>query len=385
MTVGIEAIRAYTPGYCIELAELAIARGMPREKAAALIGQKIAVVPPCEDVITMAVEAAAPLVNGIDRQQIGMVLFATESAYDQAKAGATYVARYLKLPKQIIALELKAACFGATGGLLLALTWLAAHPGQKALVIASDIARYAPGTLAELSAGAGAIAFLLGGNPILGRINSETIGLSTVETLDFWRPKELAYALTNGQLSCRTYLKLFRDCYAEYLQKSGRSFRDHAGFCYHMPVARLVETAHLEAARMAGVDKNEAFNMLAPSLVYGRLIGNCYTASLYLGLLSWLENHPHCVNASLGLYSYGSGSSAAYFALELCEQYEAGLAQIPLRDYISARKPVTFETYSAWQTPAADGSGCEKEPSARIYRCGYSNHHPIYGGELTEA
>ena len=383
MAVGIEAIRAYTPGYYIDLTELARARGMPHEQVAILADQKLAVIPPHEDLITMALQAAFPLVEATDRSKIGMVLFATESAYDQAKAGATYLSKYLKLPERVLALELKAACFGATGGLLLALSWLITHPKEKVLLVASDVARYAPGTSAELSAGAGAVALLLGSEPIVGSIDSETVGLRTVEALDFWRPKELPYALTNGQLSCRTYLRLFRASFAEYLERSGCSFLDHAGFCYHMPVPRLVETAHLDAARAAGVGKEQALAMLTPSLIYGRAIGNCYTASLYLGLLSWLENSPKILGARLGMYSYGSGSSAAYFALQLGDNYQAGLSHVPLKEQLAARQKVSFETYSAWQTPAADGSKIAQD--AAIYRCGYRDHHPIYGGKLTES
>ena len=49
------------------------------------------------------------------------------------------------------------------------------------------------------------------------------------------------------------------------------------------------------------------------SIVYSRRIGNLYTGSLYLGLISLLENSSHLsAGDRIGLFSYGSGAVSEF-------------------------------------------------------------------------
>lgn len=55
-------------------------------------------------------------------------------------------------------------------------------------------------------------------------------------------------------------------------------------------------------------------------------MGNIYTGSLFLGLLSLLENTDSLkAGDKIALYSYGSGAVAEFFSGELVEGYEAYL------------------------------------------------------------
>ena len=62
------------------------------------------------------------------------------------------------------------------------------------------------------------------------------------------------------------------------------------------------------------------------SILYSQMIGNIYTGSLFLGLLSLLENAENLkAGDKLALYSYGSGAVSEFFSVELVEGYEAYL------------------------------------------------------------
>ncbi len=62
------------------------------------------------------------------------------------------------------------------------------------------------------------------------------------------------------------------------------------------------------------------------SILYSQKVGNIYTGSLFLGLLSLLENTDSLkAGDKIALYSYGSGAVAEFFSGELVEGYEAYL------------------------------------------------------------
>ena len=59
------------------------------------------------------------------------------------------------------------------------------------------------------------------------------------------------------------------------------------------------------------------------SILYSQRIGNIYTASLFLGLLSLLENQPQLkAGDRIALFSYGSGAVAEIFSANLVSGYE---------------------------------------------------------------
>src|SRR5947209_6009049 len=80
--------------------------------------------PPYEDPVTMAVNAAHPMLTEDDRRAIELLIVATESSVDQEKAMSTWVHRYLRLGPHCRTFELKHACYGGTAGLQMALCWL---------------------------------------------------------------------------------------------------------------------------------------------------------------------------------------------------------------------------------------------------------------------
>lgn len=362
MKVGIDALSVYTPRYYLELAELAVVRGVPPEKYLTGIGQERMAVPaPGEDIVTMAANACLPLLEGQDLNGIDMLLLATESGIDQSKAAAIYVHRLLGLAPHCQAFEFKQACYGSTAALQMALLQVARHPECQVLVVATDIARYGLGTAGEPTQGAGAVAMRIRAEPRLLAIEPD-FACCTEDAMDFWRPNYRDEALVDGKLSMRVYVHILEECWRRHQALTGLGYADFARFCYHQPFTRMAEKAHERLAGLAcghAVERPLWWPQIADSLLYGRLMGNSYTGSLYVALASLLETGAEALDGErLGLFSYGSGCTGAFFAGTVQPGYRAALRTAAHRALFAERQALpiaAYETMYRFRLPA-DGS-----------------------------
>lgn len=352
--VGIDKATFYTPYYYIDLKTLAVARGVDPEKYTLGLGQKwMSVVPPDEDIVTLAANAAQKLLTETEKSEIDLFLFATESGIDQSKSAGIFVHHLLGLSKHCRVIELKQACYSATAGLQMALDVLRQHPTKKILLIASDIARYGLNTTGESSQGGGAVAMLLTNNPRLIAIEKPS-GFCTEDAMDFWRPNYRDEALVEGKYSCDLYLRLLKESWQHYLQNNGHPYAQHDYFCYHTPLPRLAEKAHQKLAMINGYHKADTEKLeksLGESLAYARSIGNCYTASLYLCLISLLENTSADFSGKrIGFYSYGSGCSGEFFSGLVQKTYHEVLHKGEHLRLLNARHEVNVRQYENFYT-----------------------------------
>lgn len=383
--VGIDAIGFYTSQYALDLAELAKARGTEANKYYVGLGQhQMSVPPPDEDVVTMGANAALRALKNVDPQSIEMVLFATESGIDQSKAAGIYVHDLLGLPARCRVIELKQACYSATLALQLALPFLRQHPDKKVLLIASDIARYGLGTPGESSQGSGAVAMVLSANPRLIAFDSE-YGVVTENVMDFWRPNYSDEAFVEGKYSSKLYLNMLEKSWVQYQTLSGRNFSDHAYYCYHTPVPKLVEKAHQHLAKINNQTSSDEnlFSQINLSLEYGRKIGNSYTAALYVGLTALLDlSKENLSGKRIGFYSYGSGCVAEYFSGTVQENYQTFLHQDEHDKMLSSRKPLTYAEYEHFYSYPypKDGSRAElpRYNTGQFRLAAIDNHKRIY-------
>lgn len=346
--VGIDTMALYTSRYALELATLAKARNIDPEKYHTGLGQFVmSVPPPGEDIVTMAANAAQQALSGIDLNSIEMLLFATESGFDQSKAAGIYVHELLGLAPRCRIVELKQACYSGTAAIQLALPFLREHPEKKILVIATDIARYGLNTAGESSQGSGAIAMVLSANPRLLEIESE-YGVITENVMDFWRPNYLHEALVDGKYSSKLYLTMLEKTWQQYQHLSAREFKDHDYFCYHTPVPRLVEKAHQHLMKINKVEltSEQAEAHIQSSLSYGRKMGNSYSAALYISLASLLDTtESDLTNKRIGFYSYGSGCVAEYFSGVVQPGYQTHLHQHVHQELLATRQILTYDEY----------------------------------------
>jgi hydroxymethylglutaryl-CoA synthase len=350
MQFGIDKISFYTSSYYLDLKTLAAKRNIAVAKFYDDLGQKkMGICAPDEDIVTLAANAATKILAETDVNAIEHLLFATESSFDCSKSAGTYLHELLQLNPRCRVIELKQACYGATAGLQLAIALLRQNPEKKVLLIATDVAHYELNSPGESSQGAGAVAMLLTADPRILAINPES-GIYTKNAMDFWRPNYRTCAFVDGRLSCDLYLTLLEKTWQQYTAISNRKFTDHAYFCYHISVPKLVEKAHKRLIKInnqkASVLEAELYKNLDYSLIYSREIGNCYTASLYLGIISLLENLPqNASNQLLGLYSYGSGCIGEYFSGQIATHYQTMLYPSYHQALLSARKELSFDEY----------------------------------------
>jgi hydroxymethylglutaryl-CoA synthase len=95
-------------------------------------------------------------------------------------------------------------------------------------------------------------------------------------------------------------------------------------------------------------DSNKAywFDKLDIAKTYARKVGNLYTGSLYLALLSILENDNLKANNLLAMFSYGSGAEAELYSLTIQENYKDGIFG-DTKKLLDNRQEVSVEEYES--------------------------------------
>ena len=124
MTIGIDKIGFATSQYVLKLQDLAEARGVDPEKySKGLLLNEIAIAPMTEDIVTLAASASASILTEKEKEEIDMVIVATESGIDQSKAAAVFVHGLLGIQPFARSFEVKEACYGATAALMPNCMW----------------------------------------------------------------------------------------------------------------------------------------------------------------------------------------------------------------------------------------------------------------------
>lgn len=369
MSVGIDKLNFFVPSYYMDMTTLAEARGVDPNKFLIGIGQsQMAVAPKTQDIVTFAMNAALPLLNEEDRQAIDMVIVGTESGIDESKASAVVLHRMLHIQPFARSFEIKEACFGATAGLQLALAHVEKHPKSKVLVVASDNARYGLCSAGEPTQGAGAVAMLIAQNPSLLELQSDTVSL-TQDIYDFWRPVGHQYPLVEGALSNQTYIESFQKVWTEYKRRTNTSFADFAAMTFHVPYTKMGKKALLSELELE--DEQTKERLLAryeESILYSKRVGNLYTGSLYLSLISLLE-HTQALNPGdlIGLFSYGSGAVAEFFSAKVVAGYTNYLAKEQHEDLLDNRHSLSLDEYEAMFSDSLDHDQNESFTDSQLF------------------
>lgn len=328
MEIGIDKMAFATTSEYIDLAELAKVRGVDPNKYLIGIGQsEQAVLPPTQDIVTLGATAADKLLNERDRERIDTVIVATESGIDNSKASAIYVKHLLNLDDYVRTVEVKEACYSATAAIQFARGLVALNPQKAVLVIAADVARYGLKTAGEVTQGAGAVAMLIAASPRVLAIESTSVAYSQ-DVMDFWRPLYATEAMVDGKYSTNVYIDFFKHTLNRYEKLTNRKLDDFAALAFHLPFTKMGKKA-LEAV-LGERDDETAWRLrkaLLASQNYSRRVGNLYTGSLYLGLMSLLQNDDDLKPGQrIGLFSYGSGAEGEFYS---------GILQPDYQDYLS--------------------------------------------------
>ncbi|MDN6760107.1 MAG: hydroxymethylglutaryl-CoA synthase [Lactobacillus sp.] len=355
MRVGIDKIGLFTPNKYVDMVDLAHARNEDPNKYLIGIGQsEMSVADQTQDAVSMGINATMKYIDRIDKDKIGLLVFGTESGIDQSKSASLFVKTALKLKPEVRTFEIKEACFGLTAALMIARDFVRVHPDQTAMVIGSDIARYGIGTAGEVTQSAGSVSMLIKADPAILALNDGHSAYSE-DINDFWRPNDSKLAMVDGKYSTQVYLDFFSKTFADYKKQKKLETNDFDAIIYHLPFTKM----GLKANRLAVADQDEATteklqNSFDASKQLSRRVGNIYTASLYISLLSLLENGNLPAGALVGLFSYGSGAMGEFYSGNLVEGYEKEVNAAGDENMLKRRQKVSVPEYEEIFNTALD-------------------------------
>lgn len=346
MKIGIDQIGFYTPNKYVDMVDLAHARNQDPNKFLIGIGQEtMTVADQTQDAVSMGINSTLRYLNQINKENVGLLVFGTESSVDQSKSASLFVKTALNLAPQVRTFEVKEACFGLTAGLMIARDYIRSHPDKSAIVIGSDIARYGVNTGGEVTQGAGSISILVKKDPQILELNDGHSAYSE-DINDFWRPNNSKLAKVDGKYSTQVYLDFFTKTFNQYKKDQKLETKDFDALIYHLPFTKM----GLKANRLAVEDQDEETTKrlqdnFEASKKWSAKVGNIYTGSLYLSLLSLLENGNLETGARIGLFSYGSGAMAEFFSATLVDGYQKMLNKAADQALIDQRQKLTVPEY----------------------------------------
>lgn len=354
--VGIEKIGIFIPKEYINLESLAEYRGVDPRKWTVGIGQDyMSVLSVDQDIISMGANACLKILDEEDKEKIDQIIFATESSLDFSKASSTYIHKLLKIQPFAKSYEIKQACYSATAAIQNALDYVRLRPDRKVLVISSDVSKYGLNSSGEVTQGAGAIAILISSKPKVMEITSKSIS-HTENAFDFWRPTYSDYPLVEGKYSTELYIKVFITIVKEFSNRYKGTISSLDAIIFHLPFSKMGMKAikaleeEIEKGNLVlEEDIEDRFELwyenYEKSIIYGKQVGNIYTGSLYLGLISLLMNANLADGSEIGLFSYGSGAVAELYTGILSENYQNYLYRQDIESLLDRRREMTIEEY----------------------------------------
>lgn len=351
MPIGIEKINLYAGRFATDAVELAQLRGKdPDYVRDQVMVQTRSVIPVYEDAVTLAVNAARPLLTGIDPAEIELLVVGTESAVDFSKPVSTWVQRFLGLGANCRNFEVKHACYSGTAALKTALFWLTANvrPGKKALVVSTDYSRMDGEEGFDFIGGGCAVAMLVSADPRVLLIDPAEAGYWTGEIADTFRPTSSVERADN-QTSLYSYLDALEGAFEHY-EHLAPSFDYLTGFkkhIYHAPFPGMVLQAHRTLLGRFGIGKaavRESFEgKVAEGLYFARRLGTAYGASNFVSLLGLLASAPDLVAGDrLSLFAYGSGCQGEFYSAQVGPEASSLVRVLDLDRHLDTRYPLSI-------------------------------------------
>lgn len=342
MKIGIDKIAFSTTNYYISLEELAKVRNIDKDKyLKGIMQEKMSVVTDEDDVINLAYKSAKKVIENEDINNIDYIIFATETGIDNSKAASIIIKDLLNMTDYTKCIEVKQACYSLTVALNMAYLYVYKNQNKKVLIVSSDIAKYGLNSGGEPTQGAGSISMIISKNPRIAEYLDDSICL-TKDIWDFYRPIDKKYPIVDGKLSINVYLEMLEKLYKKYREKN--SILDIEAFCFHIPYSKM---AYKAINVIKNIENQEIpikiINNIDKSIRLNSKVGNIYTGSLFLNLLSLLQDKEIKPNSKITMYSYGSGATAEIFTLKLMKNYEKYIDNYDL--ILSERVKLDIEEY----------------------------------------
>lgn len=347
MKIGIDKIGFAMPKYFLDIADLAKARNINANKyVKGLLQLEMSIAPITQDIVTLGATAASEFLTEEDKKNIDMIIIGTESGIDQSKSASIFIHNLLGLSPFTRAIEVKEACYGGTAAIAIAKNHVASNPESSVLVITSDLAKYGIGATGESTQGAGSCAMLIKKDPSILILNDDNV-YQTRDIMDFWRPNYSDFPHVDGHFSTKQYLDCLETTWNEYSKKFNKSLDDFKAICFHLPFPKIgLKGLNTIVPKQENENlKNKLNENFHTSIIYNQKVGNIYTGSLYLNLLSLLENSKSLSSGdNILMYSYGSGAVCEIFSVTLVDGFEKRLRSDRMADF-DARVKLSIEEY----------------------------------------
>jgi hydroxymethylglutaryl-CoA synthase len=209
----------YFPQQYVDQTDLEVHDKVSKGKYTIGLGQSgLAFVNEREDIYSICLTAVANFMkkNNIPYNAIGRLEVATETMLDHSKSIKTVLMQLFNQSgnTDVEGIDTYNACYGGTAALFNSTAWMEsrAWDGRLALVVAADIAEYAPGA-ARPTGGCGAVVMLVGPNAPL--VLEPGLRSSHFEhAYDFFKPNMTSpYPVVDGAYSNTCYIRSLDTCY----------------------------------------------------------------------------------------------------------------------------------------------------------------------------
>jgi hydroxymethylglutaryl-CoA synthase len=408
MKVGISAIAFDLPKIHLPIKVLAENRNIEPDKLIKGLGlHKMSFPDANQDVVTFATNAVYKLIQqeNLNPSEIARIYVGTESSVDSSKPIASYIIQLLvqKLGANSFqncdATDVTFACIGAIDAMQVNLDYLRLNPTKKVIVVATDNAKYDLNSTGEYTQGAGAIAILLTANPKILAFNS-AVGVATQGVFDFFKPRQTIsknemlgttenpewfgiaenevtfykeQPVFDGQYSNQCYIKQITEAYQNFKAESNQThavYQDWENILMHLPYCFQARRTFVEiyasenpellssnpenSIGIKEIAKSENYiefvqKTIFPSEIASGQVGNLYTGSIFLGMLSTLcyhlQNDAEIIDKKMGFIAYGSGSKSKVFEAEVQPDWKQQIEKVKLFEFLNQTHEIDFGTY----------------------------------------
>lgn len=413
MKTGIDAISFDVAKIHLPIQTLAKARNIEPEKLEKGLGLiKMTLPDTHQDVVVFGANALTKLIlqNNINLNEIERIYVGTESAIDSSKPISSFLIALMEQKfgannlSECDVVDFTFACIGGVDALQNCIDFVKLNPTKKAIVVTTDFAKYDLNSTGEYTQGAGALAMLITANPRIIAFENNW-ATSTKGVFDFFKPyrKISKTAITgnstnepwfenleseieihkdqpvfDGQYSNQCYMDRTRDAYFSFkkLKNTTETVYDSwKSIVMHLPYAfqgrrMLSEIYTLDASniiisgdeaaseyqnKLKEISKSEAYKefvneKLMPAEIASSLIGNLYTGSIFMGLLSTLahfyDTEKEISDSKIGFLAYGSGSKSKVFEGTIQPEWKLAIAGVKLFETLEKSFEIDFDTYN---------------------------------------
>jgi 3-hydroxy-3-methylglutaryl CoA synthase len=382
--IGISQIGIVIPKYYLSTEELARKRKISPQYPTEGLGIFQIRIP----YKTSLEELAAKAVSKIEFRDAKRFYIGTESDSDISKPlGVKILSQKLKL--NLVPFQYKFSCLGGILALISACEYCYAHKGKPVIALAVDRSIYRKTRPeAEMTQGCAAIAMRIEMNPKLLILDFQNLGQYSNDIDDFKVPSfSFPFPKVKGELTKVSYLNCQKMALEDWKRKNfqllkkfkkrGESILESFDFfIMHTPFPKIVEWLsavfwrHEKLKRKPHLTLQECLKKpslfrrykkeidqirklsqfqdffekkVKPGLKYNPYVGNSYTCSLFLSLISVLEKVKK--GEEIGILGYGSGAGAICLrGIANGKSFESDLEK-----QIKGGKKLKVEEYERWR------------------------------------